>query len=345
MLESPWDKPYKPKMPVFAATPENIRRAAEALAGGEIVALPTETVYGLGANALDSSAVAKVFAAKKRPRFNPLIVHVRGAQAAEEYAELNDVSRTLIAAFWRGPLTVVLPRKPACPISDLASAGLETLALRSPSHPVARALLEAASVPIAAPSANRSGRISPTSAADVEAEFDRQKIMILDGGPSKLGLESTVLGFDGEDVLLLRAGALPREEIEALLGRPLRRPRADARKGSPGQLAAHYAPRTPVRLETTRPQPGEALLAFGPDAPSFAGQTINLSTRGDLAEAAANFFAALRSLDASGADAIAVMPIPERGLGEAINDRLRRAAVGSSEAVELPSPAPGAAAR
>ena len=332
-------------MPVVAATPENVRRAAEALAAGEIVALPTDTVYGLGANALDSAAVAKVFAAKERPRFNPLIVHVTGIEAAEAYAEINDLARRLIAAFWPGPLTLVLPRRADCTLSDLVSAGLETVALRSPSHPVARALLEAAGIPIAAPSANRSGRISPTSAADVEAEFGRQEILILDGGPSKLGLESTVLGFDGDEAIPLRLGAVPRDDIEALVGRPLQKPQADAPKSSPGQLAAHYAPRTPLRLDTRQPRPGEAFLAFGPDTPPFSGPTINLSPPGDLAEAAAKFFAALRSLDGSGAGAIAVMPIPDEGLGEAINDRLRRALVGSNETQDTPAAASGTAGR
>lgn len=313
-------------MAVFRATAENIGHAARALAGGEVAAFPTETVYGLGANALDAAAVAKVFAAKERPRFNPLIVHVAGIEAAEAYAEIGDMPRKLIAAFWPGPLTLVLPRRAGCPIADLVSAGLETLALRSPSHPVARALLEAAKLPIAAPSANRSGRISPTSAADVEAELGHLPIMTLDGGRSSLGLESTVLGFDADDVVLLRPGALPREEIEALLGRPLRKPNTGGPKSSPGQLAVHYAPRTPLRLDTVRPRPEEAFLAFGPEAPAFGGPTINLSPHGDVAEAAAKFFAALRSLDAAGAEAIAVMPIPGHGLGEAMNDRLRRAA-------------------
>jgi L-threonylcarbamoyladenylate synthase len=313
-------------MAIFQATAENIGHAARALAGGEVVAFPTETVYGLGANALDAAAVAKVFAAKERPRFNPLIVHVPGIEAAEAYAVVDDMARKLIATFWPGPLTLVLPRRHGCPIADLVSAGLETVALRSPSHPVARALLEAAKLPVAAPSANRSGRISPTSAADVEVELGHLPIMILDGGRSVLGLESTVLGFEGHDVVLLRPGALPREEFEALLGCSLRKPNAGGPKRSPGQLAVHYAPRTPVRLDTARPRPEEAFLTFGPEAPAFEGPTINLSPRGDVAEAAAKFFAALRSLDAAGAEAIAVMPIPGHGLGEAINDRLRRAA-------------------
>ena len=312
-------------MTIVAATKESIDRAAEALAKGEIVAFPTETVYGLGANALNAAAVAKVFAAKDRPRFNPLIVHVLGGEEAEAYAVVNDTARRLVHAFWPGPLSLVLPRKSGCAIADLVSAGLDTIALRAPSHRIARALLEAARLPIAAPSANRSGRVSPTTAAHVEAEIGSLPAMILDGGPCTLGLESTVLGIDGDDVTLLRLGALPREEIEKVLGRKLTKPKASSHVTSPGQLATHYAPVTPLRLDASKPRRGEAFLAFGPDAPSFAGPAINLSRRGDLTEAAANFFAALRTLDEAGVESIAVMPIPDRGLGEAINDRLKRA--------------------
>jgi L-threonylcarbamoyladenylate synthase len=312
-------------MPIVAATKESINRAAQALARGEIVAFPTETVYGLGANALDASAIAKVFAAKERPRFNPLIVHVLGLEEAESYAAVNDTARKLIRAFWPGPMSMVLPRKRGSAIADLVSAGLDTIALRAPSHPVARALLEAARLPIAAPSANRSGRISPTTAAHVEAELGLLPAMILDGGPSSLGLESTVLGIDGDDVTLLRLGALPREAIEKVLGRKLASPEPDSHVSSPGQLATHYAPLTPLRLNARSAKRGEALLAFGPQVPDFAGPSLNLSPRGDLIEAAANFFAALRTLDEAGVEAIAVMPIPAHGLGEAINDRLQRA--------------------
>lgn len=313
-------------MPIVAATAEAIERAAEALARGEIVAFPTETVYGLGANALDASAVAKVFAVKERPRFNPLIVHVLGPAEAEAYANVNETARKLMEAFWPGPLSLVLKRRESCPIADLVSAGLDTVALRAPSNPIARALLEAAKLPIAAPSANRSQRISPTTAAHVEAELGDLPAMILDGGPCAIGLESTVLGIAGKVVTLLRLGAVPREEIEKVLGRRLVQPEAAEPAGSPGQLPVHYAPNTPLRLDAGDPRQGEALLAFGPEAPDFAGPSINLSPRGDLNEAAANFFAALRSLDALGAKAIAVMPIPKQGLGEAINDRLQRAA-------------------
>jgi L-threonylcarbamoyladenylate synthase len=314
-------------MTIVAATKDSIDRAAEALARGEIVAFPTETVYGLGANALDAAAVAKVFAAKDRPRFNPLIVHVLGLEQAEAFAVVNETARKLIRGFWPGPLSLVLPRKSGCAIADLVSAGLDTIALRAPSHPVARALLEAAKLPIAAPSANRSGRVSPTTAAHVEAELGRLPAVILDGGPCTLGLESTVLGIEGSEVTLLRLGALPRQEIEKVLGHKLALPETGGHVTSPGQLATHYASATPLRLDASKPRRGEAFLAFGPNAPGFAGPTINLSRRGDLAEAAANFFAALRDLDAAGAETIAVMPIPDHGLGEAINDRLKRARI------------------
>jgi L-threonylcarbamoyladenylate synthase len=313
-------------MPILPATPEAIRQAAQALARGDIVAFPTETVYGLGANALDARAVAKVFAAKERPRFNPLIVHVPDLAAAELYAVITDTARLLAEAFWPGPLSLVLQKRPACGIADLVSAGLDTIALRAPAHPVAQALLAEVKLPIAAPSANRSGRVSPTTAAHVQAELGELPAMIFDGGPCPLGIESTVVSVIGLEPGLLRPGALPREAIELVLGRPLARAKANHRGASPGQLAIHYAPATPLRLNVTRPEAGDALLAFGPDTPDFDGPTRNLSRQGDLNEAAAKLFATLRELDQMGATAIAVMPIPAHGLGEAINDRLQRAA-------------------
>ena len=313
-------------MPIVPATPDAIRRAAQALARGDIVAFPTETVYGLGANALDARAVAKVFAAKERPRFNPLIVHVPNLAEAEEYALINDLARRLAGAFWPGPLTLVFKRRSTCGIADLASAGLDTIALRAPAHPVAQALIAKAALPIAAPSANRSGRISPTMAAHVEAELGDRPAMILDGGPCPLGIESTVVSVVGGEPALLRPGALPRAAIERALGAPLVAAKAAERGASPGQLASHYAPGTPLRLDATTVRPDESLLAFGGEAPAGARVTLNLSPSGNLEEAAAKLFAALRELDRSGASAIAVMPIPVTGLGEAINDRLRRAA-------------------
>ena len=313
-------------MPVVPATQEAIRHAAEALARGDIVAFPTETVYGLGANALDARAVAKVFAAKERPRFNPLIVHVPGLGEAEKYAVVTEEARMLAQAFWPGPLSLVLKKRPAGGIVDLVSAGLETIALRAPAHPVAQALLAAVKLPIAAPSANRSGRISPTTAAHVEAELDDRPAMILDGGPCPLGIESTVVAVLGDAPALLRPGALAREAIELVLGAPLAAAAANHRGASPGQLETHYAPSTPLRLGAVSVASDEALLAFGGAVPAGARATINLSPSGNLEEAAAKLFAAMQDLDRSGATAIAVMPIPAYGLGEAINDRLQRAA-------------------
>jgi len=313
-------------MPVVSATEETLAEAAQALARGEIVAFPTETVYGLGANARDAHAVAKVFAAKERPRFNPLIVHVPDVAAAEDYAVFEAKARKLAKAFWPGPLSLVLPKRAGSGIADLVTAGLDTIALRAPKHTIAQKLLAAAKLPIAAPSANRSGRVSPTMASHVAAELNDIPAMILDGGPCLHGIESTVVGVAGGAPILLRLGAVPRDAIEAVLGQAVPLAEQDSAIASPGQLERHYAPLTPLRLEATDVREGEALLAFGPDAPHGAIVSLNLSTSGDLEEAAANLFASLRRLDECGANAIAVMPIPERGLGEAINDRLRRAA-------------------
>jgi len=313
-------------MPVVPATEEMIAEAARALARGEIVAFPTETVYGLGADARDADAVAKVFAAKERPRFNPLIVHVPDVAAAEGYAVFEATARKLAEAFWPGPLSLVLPKRAGSGIADLVTAGLDTIALRAPNHKIAQKLLAAAKLPIAAPSANRSGRVSPTMASHVAAELGEIPAMILDGGPCPHGIESTVVGVSGGAPMLLRLGAVPREAIEAVLGQAVPLAEQDSAIASPGQLERHYAPLTPLRLEATDVRQGEALLAFGSNAPHGAIVSINLSASGDLEEAAANLFASLRRLDECGANAIAVMPIPERGLGEAINDRLRRAA-------------------
>jgi L-threonylcarbamoyladenylate synthase len=313
-------------MPIVPATPDAIRRAAQALARGEIVAFPTETVYGLAANALDPRAVAKVFTAKERPRFNPLIVHVQGLPEAGEYGLVNEAARKLASAFWPGPLTLVMKRRSTCGIADLVSAGLDTIALRAPAHPVAQALLAKAALPLAGPSANRSGRISPTAAAHVEAELGDRPAMIIDGGPSPLGIESTVVSLVRQEPALLRPGAVPREAIERVLDAPLAAANAAERAASPGQLPAHYAPMTPLRLHAVAVRADEALLAFGGDVPAGARVTVNLSQSGNLEEAASKLFGALRELDQAGAAAIAVMPIPATGLGEAINDRLRRAA-------------------
>ena len=299
-----------------------IARAGEILRAGGLVAFPTETVYGLGAGAGNDRAVAAIFAAKGRPSFNPLIVHVPDLAAAEAIAEFTPEARKLAHAFWPGALTLVLPRKADAKVSLLASAGLDTIALRVPFGAVAQQLLKTAGVPIAAPSANRSGRVSPTRAEHVAADLGDAIDLILDGGATKLGLESTVIGFSGTTAVLLRPGAVPREAIEKLIG-PLAA--ADEKISSPGQLASHYAPRAALRLEVRDVRADEALLAFGPDVPQGARIVRNLSAKGDLTEAAANLFAMLRTLDAQ-ASRIAVMPIPHTGLGEAINDRLRRAA-------------------
>ena len=300
-----------------------IAAAGAALRQGKLVAFPTETVYGLGANALDDLAIAAIFAAKERPRFNPLIVHVHNQEEAEDIVRFTPLATKLARAFWPGGLTLVLPRREPSPLALLVSAGLDTAAVRVTANPVARALVEAAGVPIAAPSANLSGRLSATTAAAVAEELEGRVEMILDGGPSPVGIESTIIGFEGTRAVLLRRGAIAREAIEEISG-PLHLPRYDHIQ-APGMMASHYAPRAKLRLNANDPRPGEALLAFGSDAPE-AAHACNLSASGDLREAAANLFAMLRRLDKSGAASIAVMPIPDRGLGEAINDRLARAA-------------------
>jgi len=298
--------------------------AARVLRDGGLVAFPTETVYGLGADATEGRAVARIFAAKGRPRFNPLIVHVASMEMAEQLGLFPEQARALAAAFWPGALTLVVERTPDCPASDLVSAGLSTIALRMPAHDIARDLIAAAGVPLAAPSANPSESLSPTLAAHVAEGLGDKVDMILDGGPCPLGVESTVCGVFGDEVIQLRPGAVPRDAIEKVVG--TLSDRALDEKHSPGQLARHYAPRTRLRLNAETVAAGEALLAFGPDVPPHDGPSCNLSPTGDLAEAAANLFAMMRELDASGAPSIAAMPIPMAGLGEAINDRLSRAA-------------------
>ncbi len=307
---------------VRAADSAAISTAAAMIRAGRLVAFPTETVYGLGADATNGRAVAAIFVAKGRPHFNPLIVHVKNIEQALEFAVFSPLAEDLAQAFWPGPLTLVLPRRDECRLSLLVSAGLDTVALRAPSHPVAARLIEEAGVPLAAPSANPSGRISATLATHVEEGFRGKVDMILDGGPTKIGIESTVIGFENGRPVLLRSGAVPREAIEEITG-TLASP-AWGTVTSPGRLASHYAPRARLRLNALEAAPDEALLAFGPDTPS-ASRILNLSPSGDLGEAAAHLFAMLRTLDAEG-DAIAVMPIPSSGLGEAINDRLMRAA-------------------
>jgi L-threonylcarbamoyladenylate synthase len=303
-----------------AADAAAIEEASGILRDGGLVAFPTETVYGLGADATNDRAVAAIFAAKERPRFNPLIVHVSDMDAAKRLVAFTPAARWLAERFWPGALTLVLPRHADAPLSLLVSAGLDTVAVRVPNEPIAQQLIAAARVPIAAPSANASGEVSPTTAEHVRQSLGNKVDLILDGGPTRLGLESTVVGFDHGKPVLLRPGSLARVTIEAVAG-PLGRP-ADETISAPGQLASHYAPDAKIHLNAVAAGPGEVLLAFGP----ATGATRNLSRSGDLEEAAANLFAMLRELDAMNPRAIAVMPIPHHGLGEAINDRLRRAA-------------------
>ena len=311
-----WKTPTR----LVPASPDNIAAAGQRLREGKLVTFPTETVYGLGANAFDDAAVSAVFAAKERPQFNPLIVHVRDRREAEELAMFTPLAGRLAEAFWPGGLTLVLERRPSR-LSLLVSAGLDTVALRVPAHATAQTLLREARVPIAAPSANRSGRLSPTTAAAVEEQLG-ENVLILDGGPCPAGLESTIVGFDGDKPILLRPGATTREALQSIIG-SLSDPVGDHIR-APGMLKNHYAPRARLRLNATNVRAGEALLAFGA-APPRAGVVRNLSPSGNLKEAAANLFAMLRELDAV-SESIAVMPIPGHGLGEAINDRLARAA-------------------
>ncbi|MDX6750067.1 L-threonylcarbamoyladenylate synthase [Geminicoccaceae bacterium 1502E] len=311
---------------VLAPGDETVAEAARLLKEGRLVAFPTETVYGLGADATSDAAVAAIYRAKGRPACNPLIVHVAGLEEALRLARLDARARRLAARFWPGPLTMVLPRRADCGLSPGLAAGLPSVAIRVPAHPLAHALLVAAGLPVAAPSANPSGRISPTEARHVAEDLGEAVAAVLDGGPCPVGLESTVVDLARPDTaVLLRPGGLPRAAIEELVG-PLASPGEAEAPRSPGQLASHYAPRLPVRLDATEPLPGEALLAFGPEVPAGARATRNLSPSGDPGEAARNLFRMLRELDESGATAIAVMPIPAHGLGEAIRDRLRRAA-------------------
>ncbi|TAN50945.1 MAG: threonylcarbamoyl-AMP synthase [Rhodospirillales bacterium] len=301
---------------------ENLAKAALVLGEGGLVAFPTETVYGLGGDATNDEAVARIFAAKGRPSFNPLIVHVADLKAAERVARFDERARRLAERFWPGPLTLVLPRWGDGPVSLLATAGLDSVAVRIPNHPVALGLLRAFMHPVAAPSANPSGRLSPTTAQHVAEGLGDNVAMILDGGPCRVGVESTVLSLEEEVPCLLRPGGVSLEALQEVLGRVDRAAEGGAVQ-SPGQLESHYAPHAPVRLNASHAGPGEVLLGFGPTAPLDA---LNLSPTADLVEAASHLFAYLRKLDQPDVAAIAVMSIPEHGLGLAINDRLKRAA-------------------
>ena len=320
---------------ILPANEAAMAAAARCLADGGLVAFPTETVYGLGADASNAAAVARLYRAKGRPSFNPLIAHVGDLRAAQRIARFDATAIALAQAFWPGPLTLVLPKTSDCAVADLATAGLDTVAVRVPAHPVAREILRAFGGPVVAPSANLSGHVSPTTAAHVHDDLAGRIDLIVDGGAVAVGVESTIVGcFDAP--VLLRPGGLPRAEIERVLGRALLLPPevADGESGqplAPGMLASHYAPRTRLRLNAIRIEPGEALLAFGSHAvPGVDALSVvmNLSPRGDLDEAAVHLFGYLRELDTKGVRAIAVMSVPQHGLGEAINDRLRRAAMG-----------------
>jgi L-threonylcarbamoyladenylate synthase len=323
------------KTRILPASAAALAEAAGCLKAGGLVAFPTETVYGLGADATQGPAIARIYEAKGRPAFNPLIAHVADIKAAQEIARFDATALRLAEAFWPGPLTLVLPKTPQCPVAELATAGLDTVAIRIPAHPLAQALLRAFGGAVVAPSANISGHVSPTTAAHVASDLSGRIDLILDGGPVAVGVESTILACF-EQPMLLRPGGLPREDIERLLGRTLQRLPEDSASDdsqplAPGMLASHYAPRTPVRLDATDVKADEVLLGFGPTEVNGAREAravMNLSAGGDVAEAAANLFGYLRALDAQSARAIAVMPVPHHGLGEAINDRLRRAAIG-----------------
>ncbi|MGO3930577.1 L-threonylcarbamoyladenylate synthase [Rhodopseudomonas pseudopalustris] len=315
---------------VLPASDQAVQTAESCLRGGGLVAFPTETVYGLGADATNGAAIARLYQAKARPAFNPLIAHVADLEAAQRIGRFGPAALQLAQSFWPGPLTLVVPKTESCTVAELATAGLATVAIRVPAHPVAQAILRALGRPVVAPSANRSGHVSPTTAAHVHGDLDGRIDLIVDGGPVTVGVESTIVGcFDTP--VLLRPGGVPREAIEAVLGAPLAQPQAPAGAApvAPGMLSSHYAPRSAVRLNASSVTPGEALLAFGqplPPGSEAASRVLNLSDTGDLTEAAAHLFGYLRALDGKSPIGIAVMPVPTHGLGEAINDRLARAA-------------------
>jgi L-threonylcarbamoyladenylate synthase len=308
----------------------SITRAAGLLRDGKLVAFPTETVYGLGGDATNGHAVAAIYAAKGRPSFNPLIIHVAEMQALDHLVEWNDTARLLATSLWPGPLTLILPRRKDAPISLLASAGLDTLAVRIPSHPAAQKLLRAVGVPVAAPSANASGKLSPTAPAHVAESLGDKVDMILAAGRTAIGIESTVVNLATAHPTILRPGGVTREQITRILGTPVAIHESSAdgtdAPASPGMLASHYAPYLPIRLNVESADVTEAYLGFGANMIKSAAAYLNLSPSGDLNEAAANLFAMLRELDKPDFTAIAVAPIPQNGLGAAINDRLRRAA-------------------
>ena len=307
---------------IATSEPKSVAEAAALLRAGQLCAFPTETVYGLGADATNPDAVLAIYETKGRPRFNPLIIHCADLAMAETLAEFSPLARRA-AALWPGSLTLVLPAKPSNGLADVATAGLDTVAIRIPDHKLALELIAAVGRPLAAPSANPSGRLSPTTAYQVRLGF-AGRVPVIDGGPCLAGVESTIIRVDGDRLVQLRAGAMAREDVAQALGLPVAVAEKDAAIAAPGMLLSHYAPNAQMRLDAL-PEPGEAYLGFGP-APDFAGLSRNLSPSGDLREAARNLFAMLHELDAAGVGMIAVAPIPNEGLGEAINDRLQRAA-------------------
>ncbi|MGE0604558.1 MAG: L-threonylcarbamoyladenylate synthase [Xanthobacteraceae bacterium] len=312
---------------ILRADAAAIAEAAGVLRAGGLAAFPTETVYGLGARADDPRAVASLYAAKGRPSFNPLIAHVRGLDVAKRLGNFSEAALTLAEKFWPGPLTLVVKASGNECACELARAGLDTIAIRVPSHEIAQALLASVDFPVVAPSANRSGHVSPTAAQHVAEDLTGKIDLILDGGPSKGGIESTIVDFSSDAPRLLRRGGIARGEIEKITGPLLHAAKSEI--SAPGMMASHYAPHAKLRLDAKEVRENEALLAFGtspPEGSHRARKILNLSMRGDLAEAASNLYAYLRELDASGAEAIAAAPIPGEGLGEAIRDRLSRAA-------------------
>ncbi|KAF0183897.1 MAG: tRNA threonylcarbamoyladenosine biosynthesis protein [Hyphomonadaceae bacterium] len=312
---------------ILSPYPENIDLALEILRGGGSIGLPTETVYGLASDATNATAIANIFAVKNRPQFNPLISHVSGLEMALEYGVFSEIAQKLAKAFWPGPLTIVVPRRADCAICDLACAGLETVALRAPKHPAAQEIITRFGKPIAAPSANISGSISPTSASDVLAELGGKIEIIIDGGNCEIGLESTVVAVIGDEVTLLRHGSVGIEELASVAGVEVNIANLHDENSpkSPGMMLRHYAPKTQVRLDAASASEDEVFISFGTAPPTSIGKIIHLSPSGNLTEAAANLYAALREADKLGAKAIAIAPIPNIGIGAAINDRLGRA--------------------
>lgn len=323
VLDAPDAPCQTPSMQVDFTFPVPFDTAVALLSAGDVCAFPTETVYGLGADATSSDAVLKIYETKRRPRFNPLIVHCADLDMARSLGDFSPTAE-LLTKFWPGPLTLVLPRRTVASLSDLVTAGLSSIGVRIPAHPLTRKLIAAVGKPLAAPSANPSGHISPTTATQVQNLFGG-KVPVLDGGPCTTGLESTILAVQGNEVRQLRAGGLARNDVEELLGKAVRIAEADDAITAPGMMKSHYAPRAMLRLNASAPHDDEAYLGFG-DMPKTEVPSRNLSSTGDLNEAAQNLFACLHELDSTNATTIAVAPVPEHGLGEAINDRLRRAA-------------------